>query len=237
MSLSSKNMEVRNWWVYRMVSSSNRTYIGVTSNLIKRRSAYRVKRHDKDQPVISRSILKYGFDAHNFTVIDSFEGNTSYALGKEMFWIRTYMSNRSKFPEINGLNITDGGEGSFGAKRTIEQKKAQSIRTKGKKINRTFTEEDKQKLREHNSKYRHTDEAKKRIGEAAKGNTYCKGKKMHPNTQEALLKAVIGNKFNLGKKQSQQHKDRIREANTGKQRSKEFIEKQTENELKLRVNQ
>lgn len=173
-----------------------------------------------------------GLNAHNFTVIDSFEGNTSYALGKEMFWIRTYMSNRSKFPEINGLNITDGGEGSLGAKRTIEQKKAQSIRTKGKKINRTFTEEDKQKLREHNSKYRHTDEAKKRIGEAAKGNTYCKGKKMHPNTQEALLKAVIGNKFNLGKKQSQQHKDRIREANTGKQRSKEFIEKQTENRIK-----
>ena len=33
-----------------------------------------------------------------------------YANGKEIFWIRSYMSNYSKWPEMRGLNLTDGGK-------------------------------------------------------------------------------------------------------------------------------
>ena len=41
--------------------------------------------------------------------------------GKEMFWIRSYMSNKNKYPEQNGLNLTDGGEGRINAKMSEDQ--------------------------------------------------------------------------------------------------------------------
>jgi len=191
-----------------MTSPTDRVYIGVTSNITKRKSSYRRLLDDSDQPLIARSILKYGFDNHNFEVIDTFNGNLSEAYSKEIFWIRTNMSNNCKYPEMNGLNLTDGGKGASGHKLSKEKRKKLSEARKGIKTNRVWTSEQKLAMSELKKNTKHTEEAKKKIGEASKGNTYSKGTKRSPEHIEALRKVNIGSKYNLGRKQSQETKDK-----------------------------
>jgi len=113
---------IRDWVIYKITNPNGRVYIGKTSNISNRINQYRYKSH-KNQMLIYRSIEKYGWDAHTFEIIDKFKSNVNYCSGKEMFWIRTYMSNYKKYPEQKGMNLTDGGEGTIGYKVTDEMKK------------------------------------------------------------------------------------------------------------------
>jgi len=117
--------EVVEWWIYRITSPSGKVYIGITSNMNNRMSVYRSEfsQSKSKQTLIYNSIKKYGFPAHELKIIDRFNGNNSQAKSKEMFWIKTYMSNCIKYPEIKGLNLTDGGQGTIGYKATDELKK------------------------------------------------------------------------------------------------------------------
>lgn len=117
-----KNDEIRDWYIYKIVNPNGRVYIGKTHNLSNRKKQYKYKSHN-NQMLIYRSIKKYGWDAHTFEVIDNFKATTGQCASKEMFWIRTYMSNYKKYPEQKGMNLTDGGEGTLGYKMTEERKK------------------------------------------------------------------------------------------------------------------
>jgi group I intron endonuclease len=123
--------EIRDWVIYKITNPNGRIYIGKTHNLHNRKKQYRYVAH-KNQMLIYRSIIKYGWDAHTFEVIDNFKSNTGYCAGKEMFWVRTYMSNYKKYPEQKGMNLTDGGEGTIGYKMPEERKKQISAFHKGK---------------------------------------------------------------------------------------------------------
>lgn len=178
--------QIRNWNIYKMVAPSGRVYVGMTSNINKRRASYSGL-DCKSQPLLFNAIHKYGFDSLNFEVIDNFDGTLSEAKSKEMFWIRTNMSNYCKYPDQNGLNLTDGGQGTLGYKLSDLQKENISKRNTG---------------------YKHTEEAKKKISEASLGNTWNKGVKRSKEHINALSKSNIGNKYNLGKKQSQETKNK-----------------------------
>lgn len=220
--------EVVEWWIYRISSPSGKIYIGITSNMDKRMSVYRSDfAHGKSkQTLIYNSIKKYGFPAHELKIIDNFKGNNSQAKSKEMFWIRTYMSNRKKYPEQKGLNLTDGGDGTRGYKMSpeaIERIRQAKIGKKqnpeavarraakqvGRKMNFThFTPEFRKMVSERNTGYRHTDEAKKKISEAGKVNQ--KGKTVSESTREKLRQA------NLGKKYSEETKAKLSAIRKGK---------------------
>lgn len=64
-------------------------------------------------------------------------------------------------------NLTDGGEGCLGIKKTKEQKAAISQKNKGRK----WSEESKSKMRgnKNSAGFRHTEETKKKVSEAKKG--------------------------------------------------------------------
>ena len=177
---------IKSWNIYKMTSPTDRVYVGMTSNIIKRKAAYSGL-DCKSQPLLFKSIEKYGLSNLNFEIIDEFDGTLSEAKSKEMFWIRTYMSNYCKYPEMRGMNLTDGGQGTLGYKVSDTQKEIISKRNKG---------------------YKHTEEAKKKIGKASKGNTWNIGKKRSAEHIEALRKVNIGSKYNLGRKQSQETKDK-----------------------------
>lgn len=203
--------EIVNWSIYRITSPSNRVYIGITCNFNQRFSVYKSNVASK-QTLIYNSIKKYGFESHQVEVIDSFRGNLSYAQGKEMFWVRSYMSNKNRYPEQNGLNLTDGGDGTRGYKQSQEkiEKQRQKMlgrkqdpevvrkraeKQRGRKMNFThMTEEFKKKLSEANKLYRHTEEAKKKIGEASKGNKHRLGSKMTPEQIEHRSSLLRGQK-------------------------------------------
>lgn len=146
---------IKNWSIYKIVNPKGRVYIGITSNL-KKRIAYYRNNSCKDQSLLYKSISKYGFDNHSFCVIDQFESDCNAAMGKEIFWIRTYMSNINAFKEANGLNLTRGGQGTLGV---------------------LFSAERRENLRRKATGRKHTEEQKKKIGDAKRGKPGIKGRK------------------------------------------------------------
>lgn len=95
--------------IYKITSPSGRIYIGQSRNFRQRVSHYKCGHH-KDQVKLSRSIVKYGWDAHKSEVICNC---TEDILNKmETFFIRYYDSCSS------GLNSNYGGDVSFFSEET-----------------------------------------------------------------------------------------------------------------------
>lgn len=144
---------MKKWIIYKIMSPSGNIYIGVTCNFNKRMGSY--KHSDKNklkQPLLQNSFDKYGFFYHQIEIIDEIYGNINEAHSKEMFWIRTYMSNRIKYRDRNGLNLTDGGQGTIGWKASPEHRKKLSEIHKSNpsrgRLGKKLSEEAKQRLRE-----------------------------------------------------------------------------------------
>lgn len=123
----------RKWDIYKITNPNGRVYIGKTCDFVSRKRCYKNQKF-KRQPLIERSIAKYGFDNHSFEVIDSFISDNTYANGKEKFWIRTYMSFHKMWPEQNGMNMTLGGGGTLGVKKSKEFVEMIRNRFLGKKL-------------------------------------------------------------------------------------------------------
>ena len=134
---------MRQRYIYKITSPSGRVYIGLTSNLASRKSNYR----NKDcggQILLSESLRKYGWEAHKFEVVFQGECTLDCLRRLEKLYIKMYKSNKSRYPEQNGLNLTDGGEGYSGPKsdkwkesrrgrtESIESNKKRSDSQKGK---------------------------------------------------------------------------------------------------------
>lgn len=115
-----------NWTIYKIVSPSGRVYVGKTSDFKERMYYYKLG-ICKRQPLIKASINKYGFLNHSVEILEQFEDiEVKKANQREIFWIAFYKSNKCKYPQYRGLNLTDGGDGIVGYKHTEEHKKRQS---------------------------------------------------------------------------------------------------------------
>lgn len=115
--MSPNSPEIRNWVIYKITSPSGRNYIGKTCNLKSRLNDYRsLSKAVNKQRIIVNSIRRYGLENHLIELLDEFSSNETFAFGKEIFWIRSFMSNINKWPNGNGMNLSDGGEGPLGAK-------------------------------------------------------------------------------------------------------------------------
>ncbi len=205
--------KLRRWYIYRITSPSGRVYIGITSNFKKRVSCYKSDAKSK-QTLVFNSIKKYGYDSHEVKIIDEFIGYNQDAQSKEMFWVRSYMSNKNKYPEQNGLNLTDGGDGTIGYKLSPEKvegmrarqlgkkasgetKNKMSLARKGRKMNFThYTPEFRKMMSDRNKGYKHTEDAKLKIGAASRGNKYKVGYKMTPEQIEHRSSLRRGIKVN-----------------------------------------
>lgn len=199
--------EIRNWDIYKIVSPSGRIYIGLTSVEKLRKNCYKYA-SCKQQPIIYGSIKKYGWDSHDYSIIDSFTGGLDFANGKEMFWIRSYMSNYSKYPEQRGMNLNDGGGTNIGFVHSEESKKKMSINGSGHKwqeeSRRKFSlskkginsywpnEETKKKMSLASKGRRHTEESKAKLSALAKGRpSPNKGKPMSDTQKAKYFKPIL----------------------------------------------
>lgn len=186
-----ENQSIKHWYIYKITSPTDRVYIGKTTNFKKRKQSY--SRVGKNQTLIYSSIKKYGVENHKFEVIDEFDGDANYCDGKEIFWIRSFMSYNKKWSVSDikydkGLNCTHGGDtGPIG-----NNKPKYSLR------GRPLSEETKRKLSEFRK-------------EAYKNGLPhpTKGKKLSEERKKQIGLSKIGKRYNLGTRWTQEQKDRL----------------------------
>lgn len=184
----------RQWVVYKIENPLGEIYIGKTCDWYNRMSAYRNKWSDT-QRLIHDSIEEHGYTNHKIEIIDNFLSDKEYSDGKEIFWIKSFMSNRNKYPELNGLNLTDG-LGGLGVFVSQEKREKQRQRMLGK----TTSEYQKQRARE-----------------VHRGNKYNLGRVV---SEETRLKTSLANK---GKKRTQEQIDKNQLA-LAKARNKSIVQ-------------
>lgn len=199
-----KKTDIIDWTVYKIISPTNRVYVGKTYNLEKRSMHYRLNLC-KSQTLLYRSLVKYGWDAHKLEIIEKINSTQSFVNGKEIFWIRSNMSNYSKWPEMRGLNLTDGGEGSIGRKMSDEQRKAHSAFMKANPVKRNYTNHSQETLEKMSNR--------RKILFASGWVHPMQGTKRPPETLKRMSEAQKGKPSpHRGMKHSEQTKENMRQA-------------------------
>lgn len=95
--------------IYKATNLVNeKVYIGQTIRTLDYRRRGHEDPNEKNQMLIARAIRKYGKENFSWTQID-FATNQIDLDGKEIFWIRTYMSTNRNL----GYNISGGGNGGI----------------------------------------------------------------------------------------------------------------------------
>lgn len=125
--------------IYKITNPTGKIYIGKTVDFNSRMNSYKCLNNIK-QKAIHASILKYGWDSHNVEILEEAEPHLLNEL--EIIYIKKYNSYNRKSP--NGLNLTEGGEGSLGRKDSQETK----IKRAQKHIGRKRSEETKRLISE-----------------------------------------------------------------------------------------
>jgi group I intron endonuclease len=115
-------------YIYKITSPTGRIYVGQTSRLSDRVSAYRNCNMNR-QEILKNSILKHGWDKHNFEVIE--ECTTDTVNEREIYWIQELQSYY--YANSLGMNMTFGGGGCRGRKDTNEVKKKRALSNTGRK--------------------------------------------------------------------------------------------------------
>lgn len=100
---------------------SGKMYVGQTTNLRKR-----INEHKRGDQYVDRAIKKYGWKSFRCSVIKTCASKDEMDTWEKFFIILL----NTKSP--NGYNLTDGGEGIVGLKRTPEHCSKISIAKKGK---------------------------------------------------------------------------------------------------------
>lgn len=209
--------DVRTWTLYKIINPDNEVYVGRTSDFKSRMSAYRTLGSRTEKiPLLYQSLVKYGFNAHKIEILETFESTRSRSEGKEIFWVRTNMSNRNKWPEMKGLNLADGGQGSRGMVLSEERKQVIGNFNRGKPM----SDEQKKKLSDYGKANpsmgflgkHHTDENKKVLSLLKKGKPSPHiGKKMsdEQKIKISLAKKGKSNTKLKGRKFSEEIKAKI----------------------------
>lgn len=169
--------------VYKLTSPSEKVYIGITCQPIKKRW---MNGHGyKKCPAIYKAINKYGWE--NFQKEILYEGlSEEHAKYLETYLINAYKSKDKRY----GYNLTQGGDGTSGRTQSEETRKKISEKNKGKKI----SEEQKERLRQINLGKHHSEETKRKMSNTHKGNKYNLGRKLSEEHKHKIGEKGKGSK-------------------------------------------
>lgn len=119
------------FFVYKHINLINgKMYIGKSINPIGRwyRHIYDAKKNKNGKQLLfHKAIMKYGTDNFKMEILAEYESDKDALIG-EMYYIGIFNSNNIKI----GYNLTSGGYGVSGYKRTEKEKLAISKRNSGK---------------------------------------------------------------------------------------------------------
>jgi len=143
--------------IYKIVSPSNKIYIGKTTNFIKRKKHYE-NMFCKKQPKLYNSLSKYKFNNHVFELIE--ECNLNQLNEREIYWKQYYVALKG-WNDMLFCEIYDNG----GGPKSEETKQKMSNAKKG--ISRST--ETKQKMSKPKSKEHKYNISLSKIGKKKKG--------------------------------------------------------------------
>lgn len=175
--------------IYKITSPSGRVYIGQSMDIEKRWRGYR-NLSCKGQKILYQSFKKYGVENHVFTIVHELPNDVTQEILDvyEILYIEQYQSNLFKFPENNGMNLTEGGfRGTRGHKHSEETKEFFRQLKLGKK-GRKITEETRLKMSISQSNRPITEQFRKSCSDRMKKETPLRLGKT--NTKEHMLKQM-----------------------------------------------
>jgi group I intron endonuclease len=196
--------------IYLITNLENKKqYVGITKFSI----TEGFYQHTKRGFLLTEAIKKYGEDKFSIELIEEVDtAGRAYEL--EQYYIKEY---NSKVPY--GYNITDGGDGIFGWEATEEYRQECSERVK--QLHKE------KKVGMYGKK--HSDETKRKMSEASKGNKRCAGRVLSEESKEKIREKHLGKTLSdeTKKRISENHHDVNGENNPmyGKKHSPETIEK------------
>lgn len=172
--------------IYKITSPNGRCYIGKAVDIYKRWSYYNSSNR-KRQPLLFRSLNKYGRDAHIFEIIHECEEKWLNFL--EMFYIRLYQSFDKKY----GMNSTLGGDGIYGYKHTEETKiKIARYGENHHQFGKPRTPESREKMRNSHLGKTLSKETREKLSVAGKGRiSPMRGRKLTQITLDKRYKVII----------------------------------------------
>lgn len=180
--------------LYQLTFPGGKSYIGITVGTAEQRFAehlYNSTTNRADRAV-NRAILKYGIQAVRLQTLVI--AGWDYLVELERKAITAYGTLGP-----GGYNMTAGGEGTVGYKHTAESLRKMGDVHRGKAHHtQPHSAEAKAKMSASAIGRKHTAEAKEKIGIASIGNKHC-----------------------LGRKLSEEHKLKIKQANTGRKWTEE----------------
>jgi group I intron endonuclease len=107
--------------IYKITNPSGKIYIGQSINIDKRKSKY-VANHTQGQPKIQRSITKYGWEKHEFDIIE--ECAIEQLDERETYWKQHYLTQfNNDWEMVLFCNLYDSG----GGPKSEEWKKSRYI--------------------------------------------------------------------------------------------------------------
>ena len=159
--------------IYKITSPTKKVYIGQSVNIERRFKEYK-KLNCKTQPIIYKSLLKYGFDKHKFEILC--ECDIKELNDKERYYQDIFSATGK-----NGLNCTLTKSSDRSGKFSDEHKLKISKANKGK----IFSEETRKKMREWQIGKVLSDGHKKKLSIASQINGHRK--KIILNTETGIF--------------------------------------------------
>jgi len=216
--------------IYKITNPLGRVYIGQSTNIEKRRDADYKKLNCKGQPLLYKSLLKYGWEQHKFDIIEE-------CLFEELNIRERYWQDYYNVLE-EGLNCLLTSTNELPKKHSQETKDKIS---KGKKGHPMFNESWKKnntlgKIGVKRSEEAKINMAKNKLGKPCTQefknfiSQLHKGKVTSQETKDKISKS---NKNN-NRKITQEHKDKISETNRGKNRREGYTySEESKNKMSL----
>lgn len=122
--------------IYKITSPSGKIYIGQSTDIQRRISAYKRMSNVKSQPKLYNSFLKYGAKNHIYEIIELCEQDK--LTERERYW-QEYYNSVNKYTGLNCMYANDGNSGYIFSEEV-------RIKMSESKKGRKFSEEHKRKI-------------------------------------------------------------------------------------------
>lgn len=183
---------------------NNNIYIGITKKSLNRRLSDHINSSKRSKTLLYEQMLKYGYENFIIEEIDNCLSKDE-AIDKEKYYIELYKTNKFKYPNLNGMNMNDGGilpPNNKGKKlfnflklrnRKLSESTKKKISNSLKIYHNNLTDDEKRKRSKNISKS--LIGKNKSLDHKTKLSLNRKGKKMTEDTKEKISKKLLGRKI------------------------------------------